>query len=155
MTPINQGESSTEPEPGRAPEAPAPGQAATVVGLRITSQKEARMVAVSSPVAEAQMHSMTMENGMMKMRRLESLALPAGQEVVLGAGGDHLMLVGLKKPLKAGEVVPLTLTVEFADKLKKMGLRVPDLAFAGGFSTEDDILLPGSDVSGEQEIDNE
>jgi copper(I)-binding protein len=96
--------------------ATAPGQEATVVGLRITSQKEARMVAVSSPVSEAQMHSMVHENGMMKMRKLDSLALPARQEIVLGAGGDHLMLVGLKKPLKAGEIVPLTLTVEFADK---------------------------------------
>lgn len=96
--------------------ATAPGQEATVVGLRITSQKEARMVAVSSPVAEAQMHSMVHENGMMKMRKLDSLALPARQEVLLGAGGDHLMLVGLKKPIKAGEIVPLTLTVEFADK---------------------------------------
>lgn len=104
--------------------ATAPGQEATVVGLRITSQKEGRMVAVSSPVAEAQMHSMVHENGMMKMRKLDSLALPAKQEVLLGAGGDHLMLVGLKKPIKAGEVVPLTLTVEFADKrVEKVEIR--------------------------------
>ncbi len=97
--------------------ATAPGQDSAVVGLRITSQKEARMVALSSPAAaEAQMHSMTHENGMMKMRQLDSLTLPAKQEVVLGAGGDHLMLVNLKKPLKAGDVVPLTLTVQFADK---------------------------------------
>lgn len=97
--------------------ATAPGQESAVVGLRITSQKDARMVALSSPAAaEAQMHSMTHENGMMKMRQLDSLALPAKQEVMLGAGGDHLMLVGLKKPLKAGDVVPLTLTVQFADK---------------------------------------
>lgn len=96
--------------------ATAPGQTAAVVGLHITSKKEARMVAVSSPVAEAQMHTMSMDGGMMKMRQLDSLPLPAGKDVVLGAGGDHLMLVGLKKPLKAGEVVPLTLTVQFADK---------------------------------------
>lgn len=97
--------------------ATAPGQVSAVVGLRITSQKDARMVALSSPAAaEAQMHSMTHENGMMKMRQLDSLALPAKQEIVLGAGGDHLMLINLKKPLKAGDVVPLTLTVQFADK---------------------------------------
>jgi copper(I)-binding protein len=97
--------------------ATAPGQDSAVVGLRITSQKDARMVALSSPAAAAaQMHSMTHENGMMKMRQLDSLALPAKQEVVLGAGGDHLMLIDLKKPLKAGDIVPLTVTVQFADK---------------------------------------
>lgn len=97
--------------------ATAPGQVSAVVGLRITSQKDARMVALSSAAAaEAQMHSMTHENGMMKMRQLDSLALPAKREVVLGAGGDHLMLIDLKKPLKAGDIVPLTVTVQFADK---------------------------------------
>jgi hypothetical protein len=97
--------------------ATAPGQDSAVVGLRITSQKDARMVALSSPAAaEAQMHSMTHENGMMKMRQLDSLTLPAKQEIVLGAGGDHLMLINLKKPLKAGDVIPMTLTVQFSDK---------------------------------------
>jgi periplasmic copper chaperone A len=97
--------------------ATAPGQVSAVVGLRITSQKDARMVALSSPAAaEAQMHSMTHENGMMKMRQLDSLALPAKQEIVLGAGGDHLMLINLKKPLKAGDIIPMTLTVQFSDK---------------------------------------
>lgn len=97
--------------------ATAPGQDSAVVGVRITSSKDAHVIAVSSPAAgSAQVHSMTMEGGMMKMRMLESLALPAGQEVVLGAGGDHLMLSNLKNPLKAGDIVPLTLTVRFADK---------------------------------------
>lgn len=75
------------------------------------------MIAVSSPAsAEAQMHTMSHENGMMKMRMVESFALPAKQEVILGGGGDHLMLINLKKPLKAGDAVPMTLTVQFADK---------------------------------------
>lgn len=97
--------------------ASAPGQVSAAVGLRITSQKEARMVAVSSPAsASAEMHTMTHENNMMKMRMVESFALPAQKEVVLGAGGDHLMLINLKKPLREGDRVPLTLTVQFADK---------------------------------------
>lgn len=97
--------------------ASAPGQVSAAVGLRITSQKEARMIAVSSPAsATAEMHTMKHENGMMKMRMVESFTLPAKTEVILGAGGDHLMLINLKKPLKAGDSVPLTLTVQFADK---------------------------------------
>ena len=97
--------------------ASAPGQVSAAVGLRITSQKEARVVAVSSPAsATAELHTMSHENGMMKMRMVESFVLPAKKEVILGAGGDHLMLINLKKPLKAGDSVPLTLTVQFADK---------------------------------------
>lgn len=97
--------------------ATAPGQDVAVVGLHITSQKDARMIAVSSPASvEAQMHTMSHENGMMKMRMVESFSLPAKEEIVLGGGGDHLMLINLKKPLKAGDTVPLTLTVQFADK---------------------------------------
>ena len=100
--------------------ATAPGQDSGVVYMRIISQKEASIVAVNSPVAgSAGLHSMTHENGMMKMRELKVLPLPAGQEVILGSGGNHLMLVGLKRPLKAGDSVPFTFTVQFADKHKE------------------------------------
>jgi copper(I)-binding protein len=99
--------------------ATAPGQDSAAVSLVITSQKNARLVAVSSPAsASAEMHSMKHENGMMMMRAVEALPLPAKHEVILGAG-DHIMLTGLKQALKAGESVALTLTVEFADKRKE------------------------------------
>lgn len=97
--------------------ATAPGQENGSVGLVITSQKDARLIAVASPVAaSAEIHTMTMDNGVMKMRQLEDLPLPAKQAVTLGPGSDHLMLFGLKHALKAGDKVPLTLTVQFADK---------------------------------------
>lgn len=97
--------------------ATAPGQENGSVGLVITSQKDARLIAVTSPVAaSAEIHTMTMDNGVMKMRQLEDLPLPAKQAVTLGPGSDHLMLFGLKHALKAGDKVPLTLTVQFADK---------------------------------------
>lgn len=97
--------------------ATVPGQDNAAVSMHITSQKEASLIAVSSPVASsAEIHSMTHENGMMKMRALDVLALKAGQEVELGNGGNHLMLIGLKKPLIAGDSVALTLTMQFADK---------------------------------------
>ncbi len=97
--------------------ATAPGQDSAAVSLHITSRKDAGIVAVSSAASgSAEIHSMTHENGMMKMRALETLPLKAGQEVALGDDGNHLMLIGLKKPLKAGDSVALTLTVRFADK---------------------------------------
>lgn len=100
--------------------ATAPGQDSGVVSLHITSQKDASIIAVSSAASNsAEIHSMVHEDGMMKMRALDSLALKAKQEVALGDDGNHLMLIGLKKPLKAGDSVALTLTVQFADKRKE------------------------------------
>ena len=97
--------------------ATAPGQDSGAVYLRIISQQDARIVAVVSPVADhASIHSMTHDKGVMKMRELETMLLPAGQEVAFASGGNHIMLSGLKKPLVAGDSVPLTLTIQFTDK---------------------------------------
>jgi hypothetical protein len=62
------------------------------------------------------MHSMVHDGGMMKMREVKAISLPAGKRVNLGDSGYHLMLIGLKAPLKAGDSVPLMLKVELADK---------------------------------------
>jgi len=100
--------------------ATAPGQDSAAVSLRITSRKAVSIIAVSSPASDsAEIHSMTEEDGMMKMRALESLPLKAKQEVTLGSDGNHLMLIGLKKPLAAGDKVTLLLTLRFADKHKE------------------------------------
>lgn len=100
--------------------ATVPGQESGTVYLRIISQQEARIIAVASPAADgAGMHSMTHENGVMKMHELEALPLPAGQEVELSSSGTHIMLTGLKQPFKVGGSVPLTLTIQFADKRKE------------------------------------
>jgi len=97
--------------------ATAPGQEVGMVGMIITSQKDAKLIAVSSNAsATSEIHTMSMDNGVMKMREIENLPLTAKQPSTLGPGGNHLMLIGLKKPLKAGDTVALTLTVQFADK---------------------------------------
>lgn len=99
--------------------ATAPGQESAALQFSITSKHEAQLVAVSSPAAEAaEMHSMTHDNGVMKMHAIESLPLPAGKAVDLAASGSHVMLLNLKHPLKAGKSVPFTVTVQFADKHK-------------------------------------
>ncbi len=100
--------------------ATAPGQEVGSIGMIITSAKAAKLIAVATPVAKSsEIHTMTMEGGVMKMRQLDFLELPANQPVKLGPGGDHLMMFGLKKPLKAGQKIPVTLTVQFADKSEK------------------------------------
>jgi copper(I)-binding protein len=67
------------------------------------------LVAVTSPKAERiELHSMTNENGVMKMRKEESFALPAKGTLIFAPGGAHLMLFGLSADVKPGGKVPLT-----------------------------------------------
>ena len=74
-----------------------------------------RLVRAVSPVADAvELHSMAMDGNVMRMRAIAALDVPAGSSVTLGSGGQHVMLVGLKRPLVAGERIPLTLTFEKA-----------------------------------------
>jgi len=65
----------------------------------------------SSPIAEKlELHEMSSENGVMKMRALPNgLQINPGQTVTLKPGGYHIMFVGLNKPLKQGDHVPVTL----------------------------------------------
>lgn len=92
-------------------------QKATGAFMQLTSAKPAKVVAASSPAAAmVEIHEMKMDDGVMKMRAVAALPLPAGQAVALKPGSYHVMLMGLKNPIKAGETVPLTLTVEAEDK---------------------------------------
>ena len=96
--------------------ATAPGQDSASVQMVITSKKDATLVGVATGSAQsAEIHSMVMEGGMMKMRAIDSLPLPARKPVTLGEDGYHLMVIGLKNPLKAGRKLPFALTVKFAD----------------------------------------
>jgi copper(I)-binding protein len=61
---------------------------------------------------------MKMDNGVMEMRELtDGLAIPAGATVALNPGGDHIMFVDLKHPVKPGDVIHTTLTFEKAGKV--------------------------------------
>jgi copper(I)-binding protein len=74
-----------------------------------------RLIAASSPVAEkSELHTTIDDNGVMKMRPLAAIVVKAGERVELKPGGMHLMLTGLKAPLKVGQSFPLTLTFEKA-----------------------------------------
>jgi copper(I)-binding protein len=86
-----------------------------VAYLTIRSPTPDRLVSVSSPVAKkAELHTMSMEGMVMKMRPLAGLDIAAGQSVTLKPGGEHIMLLGLNGPLREGQSFPLTLTFEKA-----------------------------------------
>ncbi len=96
--------------------ATAPGQDSASVQLTITSKKDATLIGFASGSAQSgEIHTMVMEGDVMKMRAIESLPLPAKTPVTLGENGNHLMLIGLRKPLKAGHKLPFALTVKSSD----------------------------------------
>lgn len=74
-----------------------------------------RLLSVSTPAArKAEIHTHTMEGGMMKMRPLDHIDIEPGEPSVLQPGGTHVMLIGLKEPLVEGKSFPLTLNFERA-----------------------------------------
>ncbi|MDZ4381168.1 MAG: copper chaperone PCu(A)C [Parvibaculum sp.] len=78
-----------------------------------------RLVEAMSPVAErVEIHDMTMDGMVMKMRRLDALPVKAGETVTLAPGGKHIMLIGLYGPLEEGASVPLTLVFEKAGRIE-------------------------------------
>ena len=96
------------------------GQKATGLFAQITSAGGGKLVSVASPLAGVvEIHEMAMDGNVMKMRAVPSLELPAGKAVELKPGGYHVMLMELKQELKAGDVVPVTLVVEGADKKRE------------------------------------
>ena len=101
--------------------ATVPQQHSSGVFLQIASAGDARLVQVSSPLAEvAELHQMKMDGDVMKMSAVTGIELPAGKTVALSSGGYHIMMLGLKQQLKAGDSVPLTLVVETADHKREI-----------------------------------
>ncbi|WP_376088494.1 copper chaperone PCu(A)C [Roseomonas sp. CCTCC AB2023176] len=94
------------------------GTAAGFMTLRSTGAAD-RLLSATTPAARlAELHSMTMDGGVMRMRPVEGIAVPAGGTVTLAPGGLHLMLIGLAAPLRAGDRVPVTLTFERAGNVQ-------------------------------------
>lgn len=96
-----------------------PGGAKVGVGYMVIDNagKEAdRLIGIESPIADkAEVHEMTMEGDVMKMRQVEGgLEIPAGGSAILKPAGYHVMFVGLKQPIVEGKPFEATLTFEKA-----------------------------------------
>ncbi len=80
--------------------------------MSITNQSASDLAVVKaqSPVADiVELHTHTNDNGVMRMRQISQIDLPAGQQVVLQPGGLHVMLLGLTQDLKVGDQIDITL----------------------------------------------
>jgi periplasmic copper chaperone A len=122
---------------------PTPAGATVAVGyMSITNNGSApdRLVSVDSNIAaKTEIHESKMENGVMEMHELPAgLEIPAGATVSLKPGGDHVMFMDLKQPVKAGDIVHATLGFENAGKID-IGFRVaPSLG----------AMAPGDNMGG-------
>ncbi len=109
-----------------------PAQKTTGAFMEITAKSAVRLVGVASTVAgTVEIHNMTMQNGVMKMFRVEGIDVPAGKTIMLAPGGYHVMMMGLKQQMKPGDKVPLDLLIESADKKREtisLQVEVRDIA---------------------------
>lgn len=115
-----------------------PGQPSGAAYLSIENQgkKGDRLLGVKTPIAQsAQIHSMSMQGNIMKMREVNAIELkPSSKTVMQPGNGYHIMLIGLKQPLKLGAQFPLTLIFEKAGMLDisvaveevKSGMAMPE-----------------------------
>ena len=91
-----------------------------------------RLVGAASEAAgRAGLHTHLMEDGVMKMRPVEAVDVPAHGGAALKPGGFHVMLTGLKERLKQGATFPLTLDFEKAGKVE-VRVKVEDIGYQGG-----------------------
>ncbi len=75
------------------------------------------VVSATSTVSKVvELHTHVHKNGMMMMRRIDKIDIPANGETVLKPGGLHIMFIGLKADMKVGQTVPVTLTFEDGSK---------------------------------------
>ena len=94
---------------------PVSANGAAYLTLRNHSDAPDKLISASSPIADnVEVHTHVMEVGMMAMRRAEFVEIKPAEYVTFEPGGNHFMLIGLKKPLSAGDRFPLTLRFEHA-----------------------------------------
>ncbi len=107
--------------------ATVPHQKSSGAFMRLRSDVDARLVAAATPVAgRTEIHEMAMNGNVMRMRPVTAIELPAGKPVNLASGGYHIMLFDLKRQLKEGDTIPMSLVVEGAQgKRETIELQVP------------------------------
>lgn len=104
-----------------------PNSAAFFV-IKNNSDKDIAITSANSDIAEKnELHTHIKENKMIKMMKIEKLVVPAKSSLELKSGGEHIMLMGLKKELKAGDEINLELSFSDGDK-KSIKVPIKNLA---------------------------
>jgi len=122
-----------------------PGGAQTAAAyVTVESAAGDRLTGASTPAAQkADIHEMTMDGNVMKMRQVDGIDLPSGKPVTMKPGGYHIMLTGLAKPLQEGQTFPLTLDFAKAGK-RQVTVSVEKVGAMGpGAASNDSTNMPG------------
>ena len=115
-SPVYAADVSAEAAWARASAGPARNGAAYVTLLNRGA--DAALVGAETPAsARVELHNHVRDGDVVRMRRVDSVALPAGERVALAPGGLHVMLLGLAAPLEEGASFPLTLRFDDGDSL--------------------------------------
>ena len=97
----------------------ANGNGAAFMQLRNTGAQPDRLISASTPAARTvELHTMTRDGDVMRMRPVQDIPVPAGDTVALQPGGFHIMMIGLTAPMNQGGRVPLTLRFERAGEVQ-------------------------------------
>ena len=114
-----------------APRPGVPNLAVYIDRVQNLGQQDDQLLSVSTGIARAtEMHEMKVENDMMRMRQVSAIDIPAGASVDMNKGsgsGYHLMVLGVSRPLKAGEHFTLTLNFRHAGS-QDVQVQVQDVA---------------------------
>jgi copper(I)-binding protein len=123
------------------------GAQAAAAYVAIEAPAGDRLTAVSTPAAQkAEIHEMSMDNGVMKMRQVDGVDLPPGQKVTLKPGGYHIMLTGLAKPLVEGQSFPMTLDFAKAGQ-RQVTVSVQKVGAMGpGGDADSKMSMPGMNM---------
>lgn len=116
--------------------APTPGGVDVSAGyltvVNAGAADDALLSASSPRAARVEVHEMTMQDGVMQMRAVTRLAIPAGQSVELAPHGRHLMFYGVTQPFSAGETIPVRLVFERAGAMDvSLPVRRPGASHTG------------------------
>lgn len=122
-----------------------PHATATAAYLTLTATADDRLIGVTTPAAAAaSLHESRSEGGVARMRPLDGLDLPAGRRVALSPAGYHIMLTGLRAPLRPGQEVTLRLVFRHAAPLE-VPARVMPLGRAPASAMPGHEHMPGMD----------
>ncbi|MBW6400618.1 copper chaperone PCu(A)C [Roseomonas sp. HJA6] len=112
----------------------ANGNGAGFLRLTNNGSQPDRLISASSPIARTvELHTMTRDGDVMRMRPVEGIPIASGATVELRPGGFHIMMIGLTAPLQQGGRVPLTLRFEHAGTVQvELAVEAAGARAAGG-----------------------
>lgn len=112
--PVGEARDAVAVMPGFVRPAP-PGASSTAGYLTLTAASDDRLLAADAPgFGAVELHTVTAEGGVSRMRRVDGVPLPAGEAVPFEPGGYHLMMMAPEAPLAVGDTLDVTLTFERA-----------------------------------------